>query len=183
MPSIRWGVHPVLEAALTVLGEERADALADVLPPKRPLELRTLVEIGLVCSDHVVPLVRPKDADRFQTLVALVRRELRDRQRQKDAAWQRDLFHARRDTEDGRGAIVVAALAAELAWADLMRDAPGVGAEAVGLARRVTGRAAELLSKDERALMAFVRALCATMQHAGVTRPVSHRSRPGRERS
>ena len=94
-------------------------------------------------------------------------RELDDRQRRDEAGWQRDLSHARRDAEHGRGAIVIAALAAELAWTDLLRGAPGAGPEAVHLASEATERAAKLLSKDEEALIALVRALCATMvRHA-----------------
>lgn len=155
----------MLEAALRALGEERAEAIADALPAPRSLDTARLTQIGILCAKHVRPKVSARAAARFDELVALAERAA-GAARDPSEAWQRDLGHAQRDREHGRGAIVVAALAAELARLDLLRAAPGAGPAAVEAAADAAARAVRLLgdTDDERgADLALVRALAAVI--------------------
>lgn len=162
MAKLHWGVHPVLEAALAFVDEDDVPAeLERALPPRVSLSTCALVEIALVCIAHIRPRVTRAQRGDFERLAALVERQRASPEREPEQPWHRDLAHARRDAEHGRGAVKIAALAAEVAHADHMRSAPGAGVEAVALASETVQHTARALSKDRAALHAFVLALCA----------------------
>lgn len=159
--AMRWGVHPVLEAALSHLDETAVpEEIERSLPPRGTLSTRALVEIAALSIAHARPRASRAQRAEFERLAALVDRWLSEA-RSGDQPWHRDLHAARRDFEHGRGALKVAARAAEIAAADLLRSAPGVGPEAVALTSDAVDRTARLLANDEAALHAFVLALCA----------------------
>jgi hypothetical protein len=156
----RWGVHPVLEPALAALGEDDLPPeIERSLPPPGALTTRGLVRVAALCLAHARLGLARSSAD-FERLAALV-----DRQAAAPPhvvarePWHGELAHARRDFEHGRGAVRIAARAAEVAWCDVVRRAPGAGVEASVIAADVVRRTAKLLGGDRDALVRFVTAL------------------------
>jgi hypothetical protein len=149
----------VIEAALSHVDEEHAD-LDDVLPPRGRLPTRALVELAKVCLAHAAPLATRAQRAEYEHLSALVDRALAATPGAPREPWHRELYDARREHEHSRGALSIAAFAAEIAHAHLLRSAPGAGAEAAELTARATDRTAKLLARDPAALHAFARALC-----------------------
>lgn len=156
----KWGAHPVLEEALAFLDEVDVPAdLERAIPAPGRLSTRALVEVAHLCLEHVRPRVPRGQRAEFERLAALVARQLAADPSAPREAWQNDLHHAQRDFEHGRGVVKIAALAAQVASADVMRSAPGAGPEAATLAGVAVSRTARTLSRSTSDLHAFVRAL------------------------
>ena len=156
----RRHVHPVLAAALAAFRDEDVpDEVDRALPAQRKLSTHELLNVASLCVEHARPRVGRTSRAEFDRLAALA-----ERQRVAQASyagihmelWQRDLAHVERDLEYARGALVVAALAAHVAWLDFMRG----GREAAVAATRAVERTAHLLRADAGALQRFVLALC-----------------------
>jgi hypothetical protein len=157
----RWGVHPVVEAALRHIDEGAVPPeIEDVLPARGRLSTRALVEIALLCVEHVEPRVARTQLADFERLRGLLARHLAAAPTDPEQPWQRDLHNARRDYEHGRGAVKIVALAVEIAGADLLRRAPGAGPEAVALTAEAVARTCRILSAEPATLHAFIRDLC-----------------------
>ncbi len=160
----RWGVHPVLGAALDAFGDEDVPPeVEDSLPKKSAMSTRDLLNASRVCLQHARPYAGAASRFEFERLAALVERQFTQSSSWKSLdlePWQRELSHTERDIEYARGALLVAAMAAQVAWLDIARSAPGAGVEAVKLTTRTVERTARLLRRDPAALRSFVLALC-----------------------
>src|ERR1044071_5878794 len=111
----RWGLHPVLEAAFATLDEDGVPReLEDAIPPRRTLTTRELLEIGKLCVHHIRPRAPKSSLAELDRLAALVDRQLASAPECPREPWHDELFNARRDFEHGRGAVKIAALAAQI---------------------------------------------------------------------
>ena len=158
----RWGVHPVLESALDELGEAAFPAdLERALPAPRRLSTRDLTEVAQLCAAHAALKATRATRAEVERLTKLVARHLATPVPHPREPWRADLAHARTITEHSRaGALRIAALAAEVAWCDVMR----AGVDASVLAADAARETVRLLKKDRGALHAFLSALMERMR-------------------
>jgi hypothetical protein len=155
----RWGAHPILAPALAAFPDEQLpDEIERSLPARRKLATHELLTVARLCIEHARPRVGRASRAEFDRLAALAERQHVERSTYSAQLlpWQIDLSHVRRDVEHARGATRIAAIAAYVAWLDLMRG----GREAASFAAQAVEQTAKLVRADAAALHAFALALC-----------------------
>lgn len=152
----QFGVHPVLEHALTAVPEALLPADLDaLLPPRRKVTADELDALAFLCAHHLRDRVSPRARRDFDRLYALAARTVG---RPPGASIDyTDLGEAaHRDVTYARGAVKVAAVAAYLPSAHSAADAVRLASDAAALTART-------LVKDPDALHGFLRDLCAKL--------------------
>ena len=160
--------HPVAAALFDELGD-LADELVEGTAVH--LSIRGLVHVGRVCIEHVRARVGRSHRAEFERLAALVDRHLDAPEGSvgvgSETPWQRDLHWARRDAEQARGALRIAAT---VAYAAAMELTAG-GREASELVATAVRLVVRLYRRDPDALRTFAAALAAALAQAAADHP------------